>query len=99
MVLISRGPRVVRCAHKILIYCRTDTELSDEKVIDERAALKAEELIAAILKKTSEEERVVLRIVLKEMIQEERAYKSRPEVLEFLADFMDNLGLPEDDTD
>jgi len=74
-------------------------ELSDEKVIDERAALKAEELIAAILKKTSEEERVVLRIVLKEMIQEERAYKSRPEVLEFLADFMDNLGLPEDDTD
>ena len=72
-------------------------ELSDGEVVDNRAALKAEELIAANLQKTTEVERAALRIVLEEMTMEERAYKSRPEVLELLSDFMDNLGLPDEE--
>jgi hypothetical protein len=72
-------------------------ELSDDNTIDPDAAVKAEESIAAELQNSGQLERAALRTALRQLRTEAKANQAGPEVLEFLDDFMDSLGLQEEE--
>jgi hypothetical protein len=72
-------------------------ELADEETLDLDAAVQAMEMVGAELQQCTSDEVAALQGTLKQMIKREKSRLARPEVLEFLGEFMDSLGLPDDE--